>query len=168
MGAKNKQELQDFVKGNISEVPSKKKEEKEPERKKEEDTEEEYGKKVKGALENKEGAPPKEQIEKWKAEHGGVFVSAFSENEVFIWRVLSRSEYRRLQVYLSQADREQFSQADYEEAVVDTVMLWPSQNSEEYNSLAGKAGTYSTLYEQISQASNFVSAPIAGYLMAEL
>jgi hypothetical protein len=169
MAKKSKQELQDMMREK-EEKKEEKEEKPEEEGKKEVEEEEKFEKKVKGALEGKSDAPSKEQIERWKAEYGNVYASAFSEEEVFIWRVLSRAEHRNIQLKLSRINRDDFSQVDYEEMVVDLMMLWPSPEADEekYQKLTMKAGTYSSLYEQIMQASNFISGPMANLLMAEL
>ena len=121
---------------------------------------------VKGAFDKQSNRPSKEQIEQWKIEFGNVFVSAFSDEEVIVWRCLMREEYRRLQMMMAQA--ENITKADQEEAVVSVCVLWPVEDSAEYLKVFKKAGVFSTLYEQITQASHFVPPGYAGVLVAEL
>lgn len=113
-------------------------------------------------IENLDG-PGEEQITAWKAKYGEVFVTAISEDEVFIWRALKRREYRELQI--KQANPEnQMDQLAYEEAVCSVCVLWPTdmKYAEE------KGGLATTLAEQIMQNSDFFNPAQAAALVVKL
>jgi hypothetical protein len=110
------------------------------------------------------GAPTQEQINAWKTQFGEVFVSGFSETELFIWRAISRPEWVNLQ--MSAADPElKVDQYKYEEMVCNTCVLWKSVKG---TWTEGKAGTPSSLQEQILQNSNFLTPQAAAMLVAKL
>jgi hypothetical protein len=111
-----------------------------------------------------EGSPSQEQIEKWKLTHGDVFVSGFSETELFVWRSLKRQEWIKLQSLVSNPDNN-INQFKFEEMVCEQCVLWKSdKNSWE----DGKAGTTTSLHEQIMQNSNFLNPQAASMLVAKL
>lgn len=111
------------------------------------------------ALDN---APNAEQIEAWKQEHGEVFCSVLSTEELLILRPLKRREYLQLQL---EAQQQQVP-IDGEEKVVKTCLLWASEVA--MKSLDTKAGSLSTLQEQILQNSNFVAPQVAAALVVKL
>ena len=113
-------------------------------------------------LEGIPGSPSKEQVELWKQQHGEVFCSGFSETEVFIWRPVSRVEFITLQTKMDQ----EATQYDFEDKVVETCVLWTSTSGE--SSLTIKAGSLSTLYEQVMQKSNFMNPAMASTLVVKL
>lgn len=116
-------------------------------------------------LKNFEGAPDQVQIDAWKGQFGDVFCSAFSETELYIWRPLNRQEWREHQVMLSQAET-QVDPFQIEEEVVGSCMLWMSTPGEK--ALTLKAGSASTLHEQLLQNSNFVDPRLASNLVVKL
>ena len=107
-------------------------------------------------------APTKETIDQWKAEHGEVFVSGFSESELFIFRPLLRSEHRKMQL-AAQDQQNPVDQLAYEEMVCDLVVLYPKENNWEK-----KAGVASTLFEQVMQNSAFFSPSAASMMVMKL
>ena len=109
------------------------------------------------------GAPTKDQIETWKQQFGDVLCSAFSETEIFIWRPVTRAEFVGLQAAMAQQEVTQF---DFEDKLVETCALWVSPLGEE--SLQTKAGSLSTLQEQIMQNSNFMNSAVAASLVIKL
>lgn len=111
------------------------------------------------------GGPSSEQIEKWKAEYGEVFVSAFDPKSVWLWRALRRDEYRRLQMTLTNPDSK-WDQFDYEEAVCKQCVLWPATTSATFS--LGKGGTATTLAEQVMQNSDFFNPAQAAALVMKL
>jgi hypothetical protein len=111
------------------------------------------------------GSPDKSQVEKWKQEFGEVFCSGFSETEMFVFRPLSRQEFVQLQTAVQSQER-QLSEADLEEQIVKRCVLWGSESG--LASLDSKAGSLSTLHEQIMQNSNFVNPAIAARLVVKL
>lgn len=109
------------------------------------------------------GAPTQEQVDQWKTKFGDVFVSGFSEEELFIFRSIKRQEWIALQT--EAAKQQQITEFEFEEMVCDTCVLWRSNTISWQNS---KAGTVSALHEQILQRSNFVTAQAASMLVAKL
>lgn len=112
-----------------------------------------------------EGAPSPEQIEEWKQKHGDVFCSGFSDLELFIWRPLTRREYVDMQVQIAQS-QSPVNSYEVEETVVKQCLLWGSALG--YKSLNNKAGSYSTMQEQILQNSNFMNVQVASQLVFKL
>lgn len=134
--------------------------------------EEEKG--IKDYLEEVPGKPTNQQIEEWKAEHGDIFVSGFSESEMYIWRPVQRKEWVHLQTefqgaVLKAQEAQNASmmptQFELEEEVLDLCLIWKSKEVEWAKS---KGGTVSSLYEQIMQKSNFVNPQGASLLVAKL
>jgi len=116
-------------------------------------------------LQNFEGSPDQAQIDGWKSEFGDVFCSAFSETELFIWRPLNRQEWREHQLMMAQAEG-QVDPFALEEEMVGKCMLWMSGPGKQ--SLATKAGSATTLHEQLLQNSNFVDPRLASNLVVKL
>lgn len=110
------------------------------------------------------GAPTQEQIEEWKQKAGEVFCSGFSDVELFIWRPVTRKEFIGLQTELAQV--ENATQWDLEEKLVELCILWSTPAG--FDSLSKKAGTLSSLHEQIMQNSNFVNPAMASALVIKL
>lgn len=115
---------------------------------------------IRSFLDQIPGGPSKETVEAWKAAHGDVYVSAFSDTEVFIFRSLNRAEFRSLQEVAAQ---EGFTEMEYQDKTVHTCVLWTSVAN-----VNAKAGTIPTLTEQIMQNSNFVTPNIAATMVAKL
>lgn len=134
--------------------------------------EEEKG--IKDYLDEIPGRPSPQQVEEWKAEFGDIFVSGFSEEEMYIWRPVQRREWVRLQTDFQEAalkaqeaqDPSMMpTQFDIEEELLDLCLIWKSKEVEWAKS---KGGTVSSLYEQIMQKSNFVNPQGASLLVAKL
>lgn len=115
-------------------------------------------------LKQYDGAPSQEQIEKWKAQYSEVFVSGFSETELYIWRPILRPEWVKLQT-LAQDPENKVDQFKFEELICDTCVLWKSTPATWENA---KAGAASTIHEQILQNSNFMSPQAASLFVARL
>jgi len=113
-----------------------------------------------------DGAPSQEQIDQWKVTYGEVFVSGFSEEDLYIWRPITRQEWRTVQETVQTPDTEgkQLSQLDFEELVCATCVLWQASKT----SLQLKGGTATTLHEQVLQNSNFVAPQAAQMFVARL
>jgi hypothetical protein len=107
-------------------------------------------------------APVQSEIEKWKALYGDVYVSGFSEEELYIFRSVKRSEWVKLQ---EKAQVEQLNQFQFEELLCNLCVLWKSVDVSWEN---GKAGAPSALQEQILQHSNFLTPQAASLLVAKL
>jgi hypothetical protein len=116
---------------------------------------------LKGCLFNLKEGPTKEQIEQWKAIHGEVFVSGFSETELFVWRPIFRGEYI---TFLEQAQLDKLSQPQIDTMILDMIKLFPSKV--DWNKL--KAGTIDTLLQQVMSRSNFLSPQASSMLVARL
>lgn len=111
------------------------------------------------------GAPTKDQVEGWKQEHGEVFCSGFSMDELFVFRPLKRHEFVELQVLVAQAQGS-ISQFEIEDTTVKKCLLWSTPAGTK--ALEVKAGTMSTLHEQVLQNSNFVNPSMASVLVVKL
>lgn len=111
------------------------------------------------------GAPDDAQIEKWKQVHGEILCSGFSEAELFVFRPITREEFVNLQLYISQS-QEQVSNFAVEQKIVENCLLWASPPGVE--SLEKKAGSMSTLHEQVLQASNFINPAYASQFVIKL
>ena len=97
--------------------------------------------------------PTRRTVEEWKKMHGSVYFTPFDDG-VYIWRVLSRPEYRTL------IDDKSLNTMDREEAMTNLCLLFPAMSMEEIK--ADSAGRASVLAEMIMAKSSFVaqSAPI--------
>lgn len=125
----------------------------------------EKAKELPGYLQNRPDAPTATQIESWKAKYDEVFVSGFSEEELFVWRPIFRKEYLLLQKEAVDPQTGTVNQATFETLLCDTCVLY---NSTKRSVADGKAGTASVLAEQILQNSNFIPAQVAMMLVAKL
>lgn len=109
-------------------------------------------------------APSPDQVEGWKMKYGDVYVSGFSEVELYVWRAISRPEWVKLQMHAADPENK-VDQYQFEVLVCETCILWSSVNK----SLSeGKAGSASALQEQILQHSNFLTPQAAAMLVAKL
>lgn len=109
-------------------------------------------------------APSDTQIEQWKAQFGDVYISGFSETELFVWRSITRPEWAQLQA-MTADPAQAVDQFRFEELVCNMCVLWKSV---EQSWADGKAGTPTSLQEQILQNSNFMSPQQAAVLVAKL
>jgi hypothetical protein len=118
-------------------------------------------------LKDFDGAPGQAEIEKWKQQFGEVFVSGFSETELFVWRPLARDEYvayqKKMRTPVKEGE-EAMTDLDFEEAVVKKCVVWGS----DMNILNTKGGSVSTLSEQIMTNSNFMAPAMASVLVMKL
>lgn len=102
-----------------------------------------------------QGGPTRQEIEEWKDKYGSVYFTPF-EGETFIWRTLSRSEYREI------IRDTELTMLDREEKITDKCILFPRNFSCDTYTKNGKAGVPSLLSEMVMDKSGFVaqSAPI--------
>jgi len=141
----------------------------------------------KSALDNLPGAPNKEQLDKWKAAHGHIFVMALSENEVFIYKSIDRLTWRGLNAKIAENQRtiveavekmrnsgateeqlENFAmkqELDQEELTVEAALLWSSITLDE---MKKKAGIITSLANNIMEQSRFVPPQVATLLTEEI
>lgn len=117
---------------------------------------------VRKALDLQPNRPPEDQIEEWKAKYEEVNLFGFSEEEVYIFRPLMRQEFVELQQKMVE---QSLSQLQYEEMLLNTVVLYKSKNVA-WNKT--KAGTCSTLSEMIMAHSNFFNPQAASMLVVRL
>lgn len=117
--------------------------------------------KLRGLLDEFDNRPTQTEIEGLKARHGDVFMSALNEDEVFIFRALTRKEHRALNVAIAEG---KIPGENLEEEVVKACVVWKSSE----NSLESKAGTVPSLFEQIMQNSNFLSPQLLSNLVTKL
>lgn len=98
--------------------------------------------------------PSRMEVEEWKERHGNVYFTPY-DNEVYIWRVLRRPEYREIirDTTLNALDRE--------ELFTEKCVLYPRNFNLEMIKKS-RAGVASLLSEMIMEKSGFVaqSAPI--------
>jgi hypothetical protein len=101
-----------------------------------------------------EGGPSKKEINDWKEKYKHIYFTPF-DDEVFVWKVLERREYRGI---IANKD---LSPLDREEVFVQQCVLYPRNYTKE-KMTEGKAGIPSLLAEMIMEKSGFIaqSAPI--------
>lgn len=116
--------------------------------------------KLKALLDEFDNAPDVAAIEKMKAQHGDIFVSALSDDEVFVFRALSRKEHRKLNADIAEG---KISPDAFEDEVVRMCVLWKS-----IPDLEAKGGTIPSLLEQVMQNSNFLSPQLLSQLVTKL
>jgi len=109
-------------------------------------------------------APTEAKIERWKEVHGEIFCSGFSETELVVWRPINRKEFVSLQEEVQSV--KDVNTYDLEEKVVVSCILWQTPQAEK--SLDQKAGSLTTLNEQIMQNSNFINPQMASALVVKL
>lgn len=93
------------------------------------------------------GGPSLDKIEEWKSRFGDIYLTEFEE-EVFIWRALTRKEYKEI-MKVERADN--FYK---EERICDKVVIYP----ESYNFMQmaqGKAGIPTLIAELVMEKSGF-------------
>jgi len=138
------------------------------------EVEEEAAQSLKEILTGHDEKPGQEQIDAWKVQYGSAFVSGFDEEELYIWRPMNRREYKTLQarrdelmVLAQQGQGNPLGEAEWEEMICHTCVLWP-QVEESYWSEKAKAGAPSTLAGQIMTQSAFLNPQAASYLVEKL
>ncbi len=139
-------------------------EEQKVEQKQEENPQAQIAANLQQLLSTFDGAPDQAQINAWKKQYKEVFVSGFSDSEVYLWRTITRPEYVQVQKKI-QEPNSPIDQYKLEEMVCETCVLWKST---EESWAEGKAGTPNALSEQIMQNSNFLSPQAASMLVVKL
>lgn len=109
-------------------------------------------------------APSPEQVEGWKLKYGDIYVSGFSETELYVWRAITRPEWVKLQMFAGDPENK-VDQFQFEVLVCNTCILWSSVDRPLDE---GKAGNPSAIQEQILQQSNFLTPQAAAMLVAKL
>ena len=100
-----------------------------------------------------EGGPTYDQVENWKQEHDDVYRIDF-ENEVYIFRTISRFEYKQLMNSLE--GNQENSGWFREEKLCNMAVLWPKDYNHDKMS-NGKAGIPTVVSEYIMSKSGFNS-----------
>ncbi len=114
-------------------------------------------------------APSPEQIAQWKARFGGVYMLPLSEDEVYVWRPMKRTEWKSLMTDLKAAKAGNPNleiQEIMDERICEKCVLWPDIGADW--AAFSKAGTVPTLAEAIRESSNFVPLDIAMRLVRRL
>jgi len=112
-------------------------------------------------LNNIPGHPTAADIEKLKMRYNnGVEIVAFSENEIFIYRYLLRSEWLNIQKALQAADKADLLKGkdpdqEFKEKVLQYCIVWPKLPVEFF--YTSRAGLVDDLYNLISWHSYFLS-----------
>lgn len=109
-----------------------------------------------------ENAPSPEQIQRWKQTYGAVYMLPLSDDEVYLWRPIKRSEWKNLLGMIKQAkgaNAELDAEELLNERLCEKCILWPSVSAEW--ATFSKAGTVPTIAEAIRQSSNFVPLELA-------
>lgn len=110
-----------------------------------------------------EGGPNFQQINEWKEKYGDIYVTTVAPDKHYVWRTLTRFEYRRLVKNLEQAvSTGQVSQSEAnmnnEEQIAEICILYPPyERASTANELAGVA---STLAQQVMEASAFTPVEV--------
>jgi len=111
------------------------------------------------AFEDKKSKPDQTQIDAWKQQFGEVFLIAFDEDDMYVWRPINRLEYKQMIQNVQ-------SEAAFQEGIVQQCVLWPTIGPEWLS--AGKAGTIPTLHAVIMEGSNFLEPAMAVTLVRKL
>jgi len=111
------------------------------------------------AFDEKKNKPAQSQIDAWKQQFGEVFLIAFDEDEMYVWRPINRLEYKQMIQSVQ-------NEAAFQEAMVQKCVLWPNIGPEWL--AGGKAGTIPTLHAVILEGSNFLEPAMAVTLVRKL
>lgn len=114
-------------------------------------------------------SPSDNDVLSWKESFGDIYGFGLAEDELFIFRSLTRVEHRAALKKMREAaqavqDGDAEAMPDEAEEIVTICLLWCSKPA----SLHRKAGTYETLHQQILSYSNFVDPNIAAQLVFKL
>jgi len=96
-----------------------------------------------------EGGPTRDMIENWKRQYGDIYMTKF-DSETFIWRTLTRLEFKNL--LNTEGDQTEWYR---EERLAELCVLWPLDYNHE-KIIDGKAGTPAILADQIMNKSGFM------------
>lgn len=128
--------------------------------------EEQYKQHVKEQMAKFDNAPSPEQIIEWKQEHGVIFSCAFSEDDIFIFRPIKRSEYVKLKdmIFEKQQNEENITEDMFKEDIINIALLWASNE----RAFELYAGLVDTLHEQIMANSYFINPGVAAQTVFKL
>lgn len=110
-----------------------------------------------------EGGPNLGTIEAWKEQFGDVYVTSFGLDDHYVWRTMSRFEYRKLVKQLEQLVASgQVGSAEAnmnnEEAICELCVMFPPLSRTDMASIP--AGVASILSQEIMEASSFVALEV--------
>lgn len=112
------------------------------------------------------GAPTKEVINQWKVMYNGdVYAAVLGRGEIFVFRPIYRLEWKQIQTQIGQM--KQADEAAINEMICKKCCLYPNLNDQATFATL-KAGTITTLFEQISWFSNFMDTSMAIQMVVEL
>lgn len=96
------------------------------------------------------GGPTKDTIQNWKNQFGGdVYMTEF-DSETFVWRPISRLEFKK--IVNAEGNQDDFYR---EERVTELCVLFPENYSHD-NIIDGKAGIPAILADHIMNKSGFM------------
>lgn len=108
------------------------------------------------------GGPTFREIEEWKGTHGDVFVTSVGPDTHYVWRTLTRGEYRAVVKKMEQDIANGMSQADAnmnnEEAIAELCVLAPKLTRD--GAQGHLAGVASIISQEVMEASGFVALEI--------
>lgn len=97
-----------------------------------------------------ENGPTKDMIENWKNQFGGDIYMTEYDSETFVWRPISRLEFKK--IVNAEGNHDDFYR---EERVTELCVLWPENYSHD-DIIDGKAGVPAVLADQIMNKSGFL------------
>jgi hypothetical protein len=116
--------------------------------------------KLKDLLDKFDNRPSAEAINEMKSKHGDVYLSALSDDEICLFRSVTRKEHRAINSAIAEG---KMAPDDFELEIVKSCVLWTS-----IGNLESKAGTIPSLFEQIMQNSNFLAPQLLTNLVTKL
>lgn len=120
---------------------------------------------------NFHGAPSDAQIDNWKKRFGLIMITGLTDDEVFIWRPIQRTEYKNIMRQVAAAAEvmakdataamniEEGRNSMFIEKICEQCVLWPAIDVDQLS--FSKAGTLDTLANLVLEASNFMSHQVA-------
>lgn len=116
------------------------------------------------------GAPTPGQIEALKKQHGGLYATAFSETDIFLYTFLKRSQWNKIREIIelkSEKIEGTDPQRELKEKVVKACVQYPNVHKEEFM-YSAPAGLIDTLFELIMLHSYFLNTQQAMQLTVSL
>jgi len=100
-----------------------------------------------------ENGPTNAMVSRWKKLHKNVYMTKFDEASIFLWRPLTRAEWRRISANQST------DQLYKEEQICETTVIWPKWDSITQRT-QGLAGVPSAIADQVISKSGFETVTI--------
>ena len=108
----------------------------------------------------------KAKIEEWRNMYGDIYATMLDEDEVYIYRYITRAEYKELLTQFRNANDKLKSEEMIDEFFVQRCLLYPSYSTE--FKAASPAGVIPTIATQIKLVSRFMSEQIAMQLISKI